>query len=211
MKIAVLGANGRVGQKVVGLLVEDGHSVNAFVHGNNPFDGLQKVSVVKGSVSDVNKLSQCIEGCDAVISTLGSWGTKSKNTLSVGMKNVIPLMKQGQVRRIISLTGAGATYKNDIYFTNFSKLNRLALKVLAGRILTDGELHIGLLQDSGLEWTVIRSPIMKDKPEQDYRLTTENPKPWETVCRDSVARSMVNQLSDRDWLRQAPFIRDALK
>ena len=75
------------------------------------------------------------------------------------------------------------------------------------KILADGEKHIRLLEESGLDWTVVRSPIMNERGDaMGFKLTDKRPAPWATVNRRSVAAGMLRLVEDRKYSRQAPFI-----
>lgn len=205
MRIVVFGANGRVGQLVVGLLAGQGHRITAFVHGNNPFSNPQ-INAIQGDIYSNEDVADAINNQDVVISTLGSWGTDRKDVLSSAMKNIIPAMNYHGVKRIVSLTGQAAKISSD-RLDILATVNRLALKFVANKILSDGELHLRLLQESNLDWTVIRSPIMNNKPHVNYSLENKIPYPWTQVSRESVAQAMVDQISDKKFIGSAPYIR----
>lgn len=210
MNVVAFGSSGNVGQKVVKLLLSEGHDVTAFVHEKYTFPPHSKLHLVKGDIHDHKSVKNALQNNDAVISALGSWSTSSKDILSSGMATIIPAMEKLGVKRIVTVTGAGATFHNDKYFSLLSKFSRSLLQIFAKPILSDGEKHIEFLRNSDLAWTVLRSPVMKESTrDPTYKLTTDNPLPWETVNRNSVAKSMVDQLKDDSWLQQAPFIRNA--
>lgn len=204
MKVTVFGANGRVGSLVVQLLLEQGHTVVAFVHNNETTDK-DNLIVVKGDVRDKQKVSESLKGSDAVVSALGSWGTETKDILTIGMENIIPAMQANGVKRIISLTGADARASNDNH-SIIHKASYLLFTRLAGKILLDGERHIELLAESGLDWTVIRSPVMNRIGDARYHLNGSRPLPWESINREAVAAAMIDQLTSGDYYRKAPFI-----
>ena len=205
MKVVVFGASGKVGQKVVAELLGRGHDVRAFIYGNSPFDDHPKLEVVSGDVKDLNSVEGAINGQDAAISALGSWGTKTKDILSEGMKNIIPAMESGGVTRVISLTGADARYSADKVGV-INKLTRPFLKLFAPKILTDGEKHIELLASSNLDWTVIRSPVMSEKGGVNYKLANKPTLPWRTINRNSVVSALVDVLEQNKFIKQAPVI-----
>ncbi len=209
MKIVVFGANGRVGQKVVQKLLKAGHAVRGVVHGDNPFTEHENLEVVQGDIHDGEFVMQAVQGCDAVASTLGSWGTKTKDIQVAGMKNIIPAMQAANIERIVSLTGAGVFDELD-QPSLMDKINRLAISKGATKIFIDGEEHIRLLRRSHLVWTVVRSPIMKEngKPGQ-FVLNDRFPAPWSTILRDDVATSICNLVTGDDWAQHAPFIHRA--
>lgn len=205
MQITVFGASGKVGRQVVALALEHGHEVNAFVHSHNPFQGSEGVTVYKGNVRDVKAIAAAIVGSDAVISALGSWGTKNKDIVSSGMKTIIPAMEKQGVERIITITGSGAFWSKD----KPSFLGRAAhglLKIGASGILEDGEQHIRLLEASDLKWTCVRSPAMTKGKNITYRLGFKSPAPWATIPRKAVAECLLDLAENSEYRRQAPFI-----
>lgn len=209
MQITVFGATGRVGRLVVEQLLQDGHSVTAFVHQQLPTAHPSKqLKFIKSDVHNAAFVEAAVRGSDAVISTLGSWHTPTKDILSAAMRFVIPAMQQEGVRRIISLTGSGAYAPGDSLSLGDKIAHRL-FAVPAGDILRDAETHLQLLADSGLEWTVLRSPVMRNQTNKDYSLTMERPKLTESVSRAAVAQALVDQLQDEHYIGFAPFIRAA--
>lgn len=207
MHIVVFGANGKVGTQVVRKLLADGHRVRGFVHSNGITISHENLELFEGDVHDADQVISAIQDCDAVISTLGSWGTKSKDILATAMRAIIPAMQQEGVARIISLTGAGAHDAID-KSKIINRLNRFAIRLVASKILADGEAHIALLRESELSWTVIRSPAMRstNKP-LDYILSNTAPAPWATIAREEVADAMVNLVTNEEWLQASPYIR----
>lgn len=204
MHITVFGASGRVGQLVVARLLDEGHSVTAFVHRKNPFEG-QNLTVVQGEINDATAVSQALRGADAVISTLGSWGTKNKNILATGMQTIIPVMEEQGMTRIITLTGSDAWWSQD-KITIINRLSHKILSLIAPKILADSEDHLRQLEASSLQWTTVRSPTMTNKKNDTYslRLQTRSPLAWKP--RIAVVRALVDQLQDTTYLRQAPII-----
>lgn len=205
MHVVVFGANGNIGHRVVRRLLEKDHTVTAFVHKNASLADNPNLLIVSGDVTNSDDVTNAIEGTDAVISTLGSWGTKSQDILTSGMKRIIPAMKHHNVSRIISLTGSGVILSND-NVKWYDHLNPLLLRIVAPKILIDGKQHIELLAATNLTWTVVRSPVMKNAKNEFYSLSTTPPAPWKRASRESVAAAMVDQLSDTAFIRQTPFI-----
>jgi|SRR5665213_975706 len=205
MQITVFGASGKVGQLVVAMALAKGYSVHAFVHSHNPFEPNDALQVIRGSISDKAAVREALEGSDAVISTLGSWHTKGKNVLSSGMTNILPAMKSRGIERIVTVTGAGALWAGDKPGI-LDKLNHALLGLIAPKILRDGEEHLRLLAQSGLDWTCVRSPVMTKSARKTYRLDIKLLSPWASIPRAAVAQSLVDQLAHTDYSRLAPGI-----
>ncbi len=69
MKILVTGATGVVGRRLVPILVQQGHSVIAMMHGSNHRDTLEKMgaSPVEADLFEPRSLRRAVAGCDAVV------------------------------------------------------------------------------------------------------------------------------------------------
>lgn len=208
MQLTIFGASGKVGQQVVALALEQGYQVVAFVHNHDPFAVNDKLTVIKGDVRDRAAVTAALGGSRAVISTLGSWGTKDKNTLTRGMQAIIPAMEQIGVTRLITLTGAGAAWTGDRP-NLIDRLGHALLRLVAPKILYDGEEQLRLLEGSRLDWTCLRSPVMRPAGKIRYRLDLRPPALWATIPRPAVAQGLVNQLKNLDYLHLAPYIRRA--
>lgn len=206
MKVIVFGANGKVGSKIVSKLLNDHHSVVAFVHSGNNLPERENLTIIEGDVHDSKTVNNAIQGNDAVVSALGSWNTATKDIQVAGMKNIIAAMKASGIERVVSLTGSGARDSKDKP-SLFATLNRIAILLVAKKVFKDGENHIGLLHESKLAWTVVRSPAMIESTKKSgFELTTNSPSPWATIVRDDVAQAMAELVTNRDWLQSSPFI-----
>jgi putative NADH-flavin reductase len=205
MNILIFGANGNIGTRVVSRLLNDNHQITGFVHGESHLPKHDHLKVIIGDVRSVSDVSQALQGVDVVISTLGSWGTKSKDILSTGMQVIIPAMEKAGIQRIVSLTGSGVLLSTDTVAW-YDRLNPLLLHVMAPKILLDGEKHIQELSSSNLDWTVVRSPVMKNDSSDTYTLSNTPALPWKRASRDAVAHAIVDLALSSDRLKQAPFL-----
>ena len=205
MKIVVLGASGRIGRMVVGLLLVDGHEVLAVVNSHNPFSSHKNLRVIKFDVTGEGKIDGLLKGNNAVVSCLGSWGTESKKVLTLAMDKVIPAMKRQHIFRIISLTGSDAYLEGEVR-KPIEKISHLVFEILAGKVLIDGENHIKQLAHSDLDWTVLRSPRMNNNETSKYILNKIRPMPWSSVSRKSVAQSICDQIKKGTQVKKSPFI-----
>ena len=205
MVITVFGASGKVGRLVVSEALARGYSVRAFIHRSNILTDHPLLDIMQGDIHDPSSVAQAISGSQAVISALGSWNTAQKDILTSGMQTILPIMKASGIERIVSLTGSAAHAPQE-HISPARKLEHIFGSVVARRILIDGEEHIRLLRDSGVDWTVLRSPVMSASPRIFYKLSAKPPKIWETIPRKAVARAMVDQLDGASYTTAAPFL-----
>ncbi len=190
---------------VVAELLKRGYRVNAFIHSSSSFTPSSMLHLIKGTIYNEADISTALKDTDAVISTLGSWGTPNKDILTSGMKHIIPAMKSKGIQRIITLTGADARVEED-QSSIIHNFTHFGISLVAEKVIQDAEQHISLLQTSNLEWTTLRSPIMIEGGSSSFKLTNKRPAPWTTVNRHAVVLAMVNMINDKSYLNQAPFI-----
>lgn len=205
MQITVFGASGRVGRLVVATALERGYDVVAFVRSETHQKPHEHLRFVVGDIYNGTSVADAVVGSTAVISALGSWGTTKKDILTVGMQYIIPAMDANNIERIISLTGADARASGDTLGL-IHRITHFFIRLGAGKILSDGEAHIRLLEQSGLAWTVVRSPIMNDSGLTAYSLQDRRPLPWTTIHRRAVSESLVDLLTDHSYDGRAPYI-----
>lgn len=205
-QITVFGANGKIGSRVVKILLSKNYKVVAFVHNNSSFDPNPNLTVIGGDIHDSVKVHEALQGSDTVISALGSWGTRTKDILSVGIKNIVPAMHANKITRIISLTGSDARDPDDRPGI-IHKITHELFGATAIKIMKDGENHMRILRDSGLDWTVLRSPVMLDSGEKgNYKLTMDLPGIFATIHRDDVADAMVKLAETGEYSHKSPII-----
>lgn len=205
-QVTVFGATGNVGRMVVDALLKSNYTVVAFVRGTSDFPTHPELTIVQGDIYEPLTVARALEGSTVAISTLGSWGTPRKDILTTGMTAIIPVMHKAGIRRIISLTGADARATGD-KLGGIHKLMHAALLVMAPKIVRDGEQHIALLEKSGLDWTVIRSPVMSGASSVGRGiLSAYRPLPWQRISRRFVVRAIVASIDEPEWIKKAPYL-----
>lgn len=108
MRIALFGATGRVGTRVLEYALADGHTVNALVRDPAKIPSREGLTVIAGDVHDLDAVRSAIRDADAVISTLGGAGLAEPGTAqSQGMRNIIAVMTELGVQRVLGVAGGG--------------------------------------------------------------------------------------------------------
>lgn len=203
-QVTVFGASGRVGRLVVSDLLAGGYTVVGAVRNVSSLNPQPNLIIRKADIYDQASVEAAIRSSDAVISTLGSWGTTKKDILSSGMASIIPAMEAQSIERIITLTGAEARAPGD-HLGIIHRMMHTFLGIMAGKVLVDGEKHIALLAGSQLDWTAVRSPIMIAGASSKSRLNAKRPYPWSLIRRQSVVRALLSCLETDSHVKEAPF------
>lgn len=205
MVIAVFGASGKVGRLVVAEALARGYQVRGFVHSHNTLTEHPNLSVIRGDIYDAQSVSLAIQGCQAIVSALGSWGTSNKDIVATGTRHIIPAMQAYGIERIVSLTGADA-FDIDERPSVLRGCSHALAGLIAGKILADGEEHIRLLRSSSLDWTVLRAPVMTNSARIFYKLSMQPTTHWQTIPRKAVAKAMIDQVDGPGYSGAAPFL-----
>lgn len=106
MRLLVVGATGRVGRRVVAEALAHGYDVTALAR--DPSGLPDSVRTVAGDVRDREVVDTALEGCEAVVSALGTPpGAPVDDTLSAGVETVLDGMAERDVDRIVVVAAAG--------------------------------------------------------------------------------------------------------
>lgn len=207
MRILVLGASGRLGRHIVDGLLGRGHSVRAFTHNENVLSSHEELELFQGDVHDAAAVGEAVHGVDAVVSTLGSAAAPVKDVASSAIQNLMPAMAACRVQRIVSVTGSAAWQDQERASPHPHLLaRRERLMQVIPELVIDGEKHMSLLENSGLDWTVVRAPQMQSEPSSSYVLSAQPPSPQTISSYLAVATAMIDQLDLDEWVGVAPFV-----
>jgi putative NADH-flavin reductase len=207
MKIVIFGASGRTGKPMLERALAAGHEVTAFVRNpSNIATTHERLRVMAGDVLDQQAVAEAIKGQDAVLLVLGHTKSSPKDILTRGTEHVLAAMKQHGVRRLINITGAGVADPND-QPRLFNKFMSFLLKRLAADLLADSERQTRMIRESGLDWTIVRVPVLNDNPPSgNVRAGYVGNGTGARIARADVADFMLRQLDDASYLHKAPMI-----
>lgn len=212
MTILLLGATGRTGKWILQDALERGHTVQVLVRDRKKIGQTGgRLIVFEGLPTDTGALEQAAQGCEAVISALNISRTSDfpwsklrtpPELLSDTMRVLIPVCEKQFIGRIIICSAWGvAETRQEIpgwfrWFIDHSNI---------GAAYTDHERQEKLLQQSSLDWTIVRpTGLTNSRKEKQVRISINgHPKPALTISRLNLARFMVAQLETRGYVRQA--------
>lgn len=207
MKISVFGASGRTGKPLVEQALAAGHEVTAFVRDPAKL-GLShaRLQLVKGDIGDAAAVEAAIRGQDAVLITLGRAKGGRKDIMEAGAKAILPAMQKLGVRRLVTLTGAGVAQPGDAPKA-FDRVMGVLLRTFAKEVLEDSKRHVELVRQSGLDWTVVRVPVLSDGPRTGkYRVGMVGTDSGARIARADVADFMLKAVSDPSYIGKSPVV-----
>jgi putative NADH-flavin reductase len=100
MKIALIGATGNAGSRILAELANRGHRVTAIVRNPDKVPARQNVTAARGDVSDAAGLAALLGGHDAVVSAV--------RFVDGDPRKLIESVRQAGVKRYLVVGGAGS-------------------------------------------------------------------------------------------------------
>lgn len=168
MRLLVLGATGGTGKQIVSQALQAGHDVTVFARdraragADHP-----RLRVIVGDLHDGTALADAMRGQDAVISALGrGYSFKSGQLMQRSVPVLITAMRSAGVRRLVftSAMGVGDSV------AGAPILAKLFFRTLLRDIYADKLIGDRLIEESGLEWTIVRPTQLTDgAPTGKYR------------------------------------------
>ena len=187
MKLFVIGATGRTGLEIVHQALARGHHVTAFVRSPESITlRNERLTVLKGNVTDENQLFNAMQSHDAVLSTLGPRKVfKPSSLLRDSALATTHAMKRSGVKRLVVLSAAA-------HFPGIP--NRIASFIMRNH-MRDSRAMEEIVQGSGLDWTIARPPRLTQEDYTAYRSREDAaPKMGFTLSRKAVAAFMLDAI-----------------
>jgi uncharacterized protein YbjT (DUF2867 family) len=190
MKLFVIGATGRTGEEIVQQALARGHRVTAFVRSPGTVTlKRERLSVLKGNVTDESQLSEAIQNHDAVVSALGPREAfKPGSLLHDSALATTRAMQRSGVRRLVALSVAA-------HFPGIP--NRIVSFILRSH-MRDSLAMEKVVQDSGLDWTIARPPRLTREQYATYRSREgAAPRRGFSVSRKAVEAFMLDAIEQK--------------
>ena len=208
MKVAVVGASGRLGSRVVEALLERDYEVRCLTR-RWPVENKGDVEYVRGDVANVEALTELLEGCSCVIAPFGAsrrtklsdlWKNPeldpehSKNVNYEGVKNLMTACEKTGCKRLIRVTG-----QNENPWSFFTILiNALGSMAKAW----NAEAENALRDNEKIDYTIIRPGVMSKDSIKNYALNDNGNKlKVSRISYDAVADLMVSSIEKNNTRR----------
>jgi putative NADH-flavin reductase len=203
MKLLVFGATGGTGREIVAQALEQGHVVTVFVR--NPAAITTKhdhLKVVQGDVLDYPSVEAAVQGQNAVLSALGVRKLRKNTILSDGTKNIIQAMERHGIKRFICESSLGVGDSRGQLGWVF---NIFVIPLLLRNVFQDKEAQEQYIQQSSLEWVIVRPAALTNGPRTGAYRSGFSPTDRTIaakISRTDVADFMLKQLTDNSYLRK---------
>lgn len=199
----MFGGTGRTGSLVVTQAIAAGHEVAALVR-DPARVGVrsERLRVVVGSLGEQDAVGRVVEGCDAVISALGTDEKGPSTVCTDGVRAILAAMAGSGVRRLVALSAHGAGDSRD------RSLYSLAVRASVAHKMRDKDAMEALVRASAVDWTIIRPPALTDGPGTGtYRTGTDlTIRLTSRVSRAYLADFLLHEAAMPAFVHQAPRI-----
>jgi putative NADH-flavin reductase len=198
MKIAIFGATGRVGGKILKQALADGHYVKALVR-STKIEPHPNLEMIIGDVRKAEDVERVIAGTGAVFSAIG---TDRTTTLSEAAPLIAAAMKKQGVSRIIAIGTAGILD---------SRLSPGLLRYQGGdsnrKLTFAAEEHEKMyreLEKSALDWTIVCPTYLPDGEARGNYRTLENflPEDGREITAGDTAAFAYSLLAHPDFIHR---------
>ncbi len=206
-KIAIIGGTGKSGKYLVRELKRQGINFKILVRNPQKIEiAGPLVEVVKGDIADYDCVSYLIKDCNAIISTLGMGIPKSPPTIfSTAGENILNAMNTHGVKRYITTAGLNVDTPFDIKGTR-TKLATDWMYTNYPVSTADRQNEYRLLSNCGLDWTIVRLPLIQLTDERTGIKESLVDCPGDKISATDLASFLIRQLNDTTYYGQAPFI-----
>lgn len=186
-KVLILGANGQIAKLVTDrLLKETDDELTLYLRNSqrigNPDPS--RVTIIEGDVNDFETLDEAMVGQDIVYANLGG-------EFEPMAKNIVQVMEKNKVSRLIYVTGLG------LYHEVPGEFGRWVEETIGTPVMDDTRRAAAAIENSTLNYTILRAAYMNNDPEVDYELT-EKGEPYKgtIISRASIADLIVRMIKD---------------
>jgi putative NADH-flavin reductase len=158
MRITVFGATGRTGRHLLAEGLRRGHQLTAFTRRPDALaDAASLAAVVVGDARDPEAVRKAVDGADAVISTISAERRTGPYPVAEATAVIAAAMADLGVRRLVVTSPYGMVADRP------RLLAPLVRRWLAA-VFADASAMERAIAASELEWTVVRLPLLTDRP-----------------------------------------------
>ena len=216
MRFLILGATGASGililRKTLQLYPEASIVIFARSPEKIPEDILQNnpssITLIKGELTDIDKLTTAIDGVNVVLSALGPLPNHPPgNIIATFYTHLVELMTQHHIKRIILLGTASISDPKDKFSLIFKLIIagvRLGAYNAYADIVAVGEV---IRKSDALDWTIVRVPILNNNDSEEVVAGhVGDGITGYTLPRKAYAAFTVHEVENIEWIKEAPLI-----
>jgi putative NADH-flavin reductase len=164
MRLLIVGATGRTGQKVTEQALERGHNVTALVR-RPSLKHAEGLHIVIADPCNIEELISALAGQDAVISCLGQRPSGNPWLVRDAAIAMLDALQRTGVRRYLIVSGA-------LLFPSRNPFVLLLKRIMADK-LADARATENAVSAANVDWTIVRPPHLREGDRsKKYRIET---------------------------------------
>jgi len=206
-RILVIGASSGIGRETCAAALEAGYLVRGFARSITRRDFRHGAfEAVAGDALDREAMVRAVEGCDAVVQSLGIRADPATLLAPVSLFSqatgvMLEAMAQNGVGRVVAVTGYGIGDSRRA----LALPERIAFEAVMGRVAADKERQEDLLRASDAHWTILRPGFLTRAVSCPSARLRVDPADWRNgfVSRRDVAAQIVTLLRTGAYDREA--------
>ena len=164
MKVALIGASGFVGSKILAEALQRGHQVTAIVRNPEKIQPDKNLNTKKADVLNVDELSKLLAGHDVIVSAFnparGVAGAHVYDLHVQGHKGILAAAKKSGVKRFLGVGGAASLKTPEGIELIDSPQFPAAYEQFKPGIRGTRELYYLLKQEPALDWVFIAPSVV---------------------------------------------------
>jgi putative NADH-flavin reductase len=208
MKIAILGAGGMTGERLIAEALKRGHSVVGLARTPANIKGdPAKVEKKFGDAFDRQSVIEGLAGANAVITTVGKRDLLDKRYWlnTEAHRNVIDGIKQHSIKRLVAISSFGAA----LDFTR-PGIRRKIYLYLRRKYYGDMQEMERMVTGAGVEGIAVRAPMLYNTPPKAayYVESGRNVPGGRSVSRDDLAVFVLDCIEKPDHVGQVVSLAD---
>jgi putative NADH-flavin reductase len=200
MNVLIFGASGKTGGLAARAALSKGHTATVLVRNPAKLD-IPGAHILTGDATNPSDVLNAMQGQDAVIEAIGGttpWKSTQLETTSV--RNIISAMKTTGARRLIvvSMMGIGESRAQAPFWYKYLLMPTFLHGSTPDKTNMEAEVKA-----SGLDYIIMRPPILKDGPATGNIRVIGTGETGHTITRADLADFMVDQLQSNQYLGSA--------
>ncbi len=208
MKIAIVGASGQTGAYLIERTLERGHNVIAVARSPHKIDRKNaRLEIRKADAFDQESITSALAGADAVVTSIGKTDLRDKriDINTTGHTSVLAGMKTNGIKRLIAISSFGAALG-----VKRPGLRRKIYLFFRRKYYGDMREMERMVLNGGINATVVRAPMLHDRPPRNKYLKTNDGTlpPGVAVSRADLATFILDELEADEHIGEIVAIAD---
>ena len=207
-KLSIFGISGRTGRELARVAGIKGWEVCGLVRPTSKGEGVIAYGrIVRGNFEEIDRVVETIADSEAVCCLIGPRPPYTDVFCATATAAIIAAMKQTNCRRLVCQTGAMIGPA-----PNRSRPMEWMARAFASwhpQVMRDREEQERLVELSGLDWTIVKPPLLTDSSPQGQAQASSSLRVGllSKVSRASLAAFILDEIQIRRFVRQRIFVK----